>query len=222
MQPITEADLGLRVLYDGTKDETSTETDLPVEYVLLHALTELSLICSSIVAVHGLGAHPDDTWCKKLDTGDGKVTYVNWLNQKGMLPVVVPRARIMRYGYGSRWFGEEAVKTKASSISQPFLFDLKDFRKVTWTLSHCKSPLRLVTWQDVQDRLLIFITHSFGGLVVLRVKKYTWQRTQTLTVVDAGGCMDGTSSLAGDLRRNCWPRLPWSSFSRNPRLTSPG
>ncbi|KAL1966027.1 hypothetical protein VTN77DRAFT_4967 [Rasamsonia byssochlamydoides] len=133
VRPITDADLGLRVLYDGTKSDSPTETDSPV----------------AIVAVHGLGAHPDDAWCKKLDTGDGEVRYFNWLSEPSMLPAVVPRARIMRYGYDSRWFGQDAVKTKTSDISQLFLLDLKFFR------------------EEDQNRPLILIAHGFGGLVVL-------------------------------------------------------
>ena len=76
-----------------------------------------------------MGAHPDDTWCKKID-GDGDPVYVNWLKDEHFLPAAVPRARIMRYGYDSRWFGENAIKTKASDISQAFLFDLDEYRKV--------------------------------------------------------------------------------------------
>jgi hypothetical protein len=83
----------------------------------------------SIIAVHGMGAHPDHTWCRQTDGDDGPV-FVNWLEDPQFLPAVVPRARIMRYGYNSRWFGEDAIKTKMSDISQTFLFELKDCRKV--------------------------------------------------------------------------------------------
>ncbi|KAG9511616.1 hypothetical protein KCV07_g10049, partial [Aureobasidium melanogenum] len=59
-----------------------------------------------IVAVHGIGAHPDDTWCKlrevDLDVTDPG-SYVNWLSDPAMLPKVVPNAQIMRYGYKSQW-----------------------------------------------------------------------------------------------------------------------
>ncbi|KAK5240615.1 hypothetical protein LTS06_012395, partial [Exophiala xenobiotica] len=48
-----------------------------------------------IVAVHGLGAHPDDTWSKKRGEG-GEARWVNWLQEEEMLPAVVPNARIMR------------------------------------------------------------------------------------------------------------------------------
>jgi hypothetical protein len=76
-----------------------------------------------------MGAHPDDTWCKGVGPADDK-PYVNWLQEADMLPAAVPNARIMRYGYHSRWFGEDAIKTKASSISQQLLFDLMLKREV--------------------------------------------------------------------------------------------
>jgi hypothetical protein len=77
-----------------------------------------------------MGAHPDDTWCKRVEKNDGTV-YVNWLQDPLLLPAAVPRARIMRYGYYSQWFGENAIKTKTSDISQQLLFDLKEFREVS-------------------------------------------------------------------------------------------
>ncbi|KAL1979484.1 hypothetical protein VTN96DRAFT_5710 [Rasamsonia emersonii] len=88
-----------------------------------------------------------------------------------MLPAVVPRARITRYGYDSRWFGEEAVKTKASDISRPDRFErgnrhfipLQDSAKI-------KSPGRITS----QHRPLILIAHSFGGLVVLKTLVDAW------------------------------------------------
>jgi len=83
----------------------------------------------SIVAVHGMCAHPDDTWCSKIDSDDGPVN-VNWLIDQRFLPAVFPHSRISRYGYDSRWFGEDAIRTKTSDISQAFLFDLTEHRKV--------------------------------------------------------------------------------------------
>jgi hypothetical protein len=105
----------------------------PVERFSAHATGNQDfqlLTGSSIVAVHGMGAHPDDTWCKKVDGHDGPA-YVNWLKDERFLPAIVPRARIMRYGYSSQWFGKDAIKTKTSDISQAFLLDLDEFREVS-------------------------------------------------------------------------------------------
>ena len=47
-----------------------------------------------------------------------------------MLPAAIPRARIMRYGYESRWLGDETIKLKASTVAQRLLNSLKRRRKV--------------------------------------------------------------------------------------------
>ncbi|RYP56896.1 hypothetical protein DL771_011538 [Monosporascus sp. 5C6A] len=49
VRPITDDDLGLRVLYDRTSGTPQPETGGPV----------------NIVAVHRMGAYPDETWCKR-------------------------------------------------------------------------------------------------------------------------------------------------------------
>lgn len=82
------------------------------------------------MAIHGIGAHPDDTWCKRVNTGDSEEQYVNWLRDAHMLPRVVPQTRIMRYGYQSQWFGEETISLKASTVAQRLLGSLNRQRKV--------------------------------------------------------------------------------------------
>jgi hypothetical protein len=47
-----------------------------------------------------------------------------------MLPAVALNARIMRYGYQSRWFGEVAVRLKASTVAQRILIALQRQREV--------------------------------------------------------------------------------------------
>jgi hypothetical protein len=87
--------------------------------------------CSrSIVAIHGVGAHPDDTWCKNVGTDVTGPRYVNWLEDQEMLPSAVPSARIMRYGYESQWFGKEATQQRATSVARRLLIALKRERKV--------------------------------------------------------------------------------------------
>jgi len=67
-----------------------------------------------------------------------------------MLPAVAPFARIMRYGYQSQWFGEGAMRQKASTVAQRLLLALRRRR------------------EDYPLRPLLFIAHCFGGLVVLK------------------------------------------------------
>ncbi|KAG9529222.1 hypothetical protein KCU93_g3700, partial [Aureobasidium melanogenum] len=65
-----------------------------------------------IVAIHGIGAHPDDTWCKLREADLDKTrpeNYVNWLDDPDMLPSIAPNARVMRYGYESAWCEPEAI-----------------------------------------------------------------------------------------------------------------
>ncbi|KAF2801232.1 hypothetical protein K505DRAFT_381015, partial [Melanomma pulvis-pyrius CBS 109.77] len=129
-RPVTEDDIGLKVLREA-----------PAE-------TEAALIID-IVAIHGLGSHPDDSWCKNAGTRETP-RWVNWLEDESMLPAVAPNARIMRYGYQSQWFGKEAMHQSVSTVAERLLRTLKRRRK------------------DARFRPLLFIAHCFGGLVVLK------------------------------------------------------
>lgn len=86
----------------------------------------------SIVAVHGIGAHPDHTWTMK--NCEGK--WVNWLTDPGMLPQKLPDALIMRFGYRSEWFGSEKVETKNTFVHDVALALLK-------RLEHCRDASQL-------------------------------------------------------------------------------
>ncbi|KAG9657518.1 hypothetical protein KCV03_g10181, partial [Aureobasidium melanogenum] len=113
-------------------------------------LTQLAFF---IVAVHGIGAHPDNTWCKNVAPDGQDKQYVNWLENEEMLPSIAPQARIMRYGYESQWFGDNkssTVRLRASTIADQLLHELNFER------------------EDFPHRPLIFVAHCFGGLVVLK------------------------------------------------------
>jgi predicted alpha/beta hydrolase family esterase len=95
-----------------------------------------------------------DTWGALRSPGldvKKQANWINWLADKEMLPAQFPAARIFRYGYPSDWFGEHAVKTRAATIAEGLLDELNDNRV------------------DHTDRPLIFIAHSFGGLVLVKV-----------------------------------------------------
>jgi hypothetical protein len=51
-----------------------------------------------------------------------------------MLPAVAPNARIMRYGYESQWFGQEAMQQSASTVAERLLRALKRKREVPTVL----------------------------------------------------------------------------------------
>lgn len=99
---VTDDDIGLKVLRDPPADAGQ-----PID----------------IVAVHGIGAHPDESWCKNVGTKESP-QWINWLAEKSMLPTVAPQARIMRYGYQSQWFGEGAMRQKVSAVAQRLLLAL--------------------------------------------------------------------------------------------------
>ncbi|KAL5431630.1 hypothetical protein PMIN06_012244 [Paraphaeosphaeria minitans] len=131
---VTEDDIGLKVLREA-----------PVEAEATQIIDEPP----SIVAIHGLGAHPDDSWCKNVGTRESP-RWANWLEEESMLPVVAPNARIMRYGYQSQWFGKEAMQQSASTVADRLLRALKRKR------------------EDISSRPLLFVAHCFGGLVVVK------------------------------------------------------
>lgn len=85
------------------------------------------------MAVHGIGAHPDNTWCKNVAPDGQDKQYVNWLENEEMLPSIAPQARIMRYGYESQWFGDNkssTVRLRASTIADQLLHELNFEREV--------------------------------------------------------------------------------------------
>ncbi|KAF2727049.1 hypothetical protein EJ04DRAFT_452134 [Polyplosphaeria fusca] len=138
IRPVTSDDIGLKVLREATPEVAQSP---------------------DIVAIHGIGAHPDDSWCKNVGTKESP-QWVNWLDENVMLPAVVPSARIMRYGYESKWFGAGALRQKASTVAQRLLLALKRERK------------------EYQFRPLIFIAHCFGGLVMLEAARREYEEEE--------------------------------------------
>ncbi|KAF1928480.1 uncharacterized protein M421DRAFT_62386, partial [Didymella exigua CBS 183.55] len=128
VSPVTEDDIGLKLLRDAPANASQI---------------------IDIVAIHGLGAHPDESWCANAGTRESP-QWVNWLNEENMLPALAPNARIMRYGYESQWFGKEIMQQSVSTVAERLLEALHRMRK------------------DVWFRPLLFIAHCFGGLVVLK------------------------------------------------------
>ncbi|KAH7085259.1 hypothetical protein BKA63DRAFT_499273 [Paraphoma chrysanthemicola] len=132
---------------------TSKPEAKPVKKELLHAVPvdqlnleilnqERNNALVDIVAVHGLGAIPNITWCERKSG-------INWLSQETMLPSATPQARILRFGYDSIWMGKTPIRTSLSTIAYKLLLSL-NMRRM----------------EDL--RPLIFIGHCFGGLVIQR------------------------------------------------------
>jgi hypothetical protein len=121
---LSNDDIGLKVLREAPAAAQS------IEYVRLqYLLAQTDTRPSSIVAIHGLGAHPDDSWCANAGTRESP-RWVNWLMKESMLLAVAPDARIMRYGYQSQWFGKEMMQQSVSTVAERLLRALKRTRKV--------------------------------------------------------------------------------------------
>ena len=132
VRPVTNDDIGLKVLR-----EAPAEAPQSIEYVHLeYTLAQTYANSLSIVAIHGLGAHPDDSWCANAGTKESP-QWVNWLKEETMLPSAVPNARIMRYGYQSQWFGKEMMQQSVSTVAERLLRALKRTRKVRTVFSGC-------------------------------------------------------------------------------------
>ncbi|KAF2743236.1 hypothetical protein M011DRAFT_411005, partial [Sporormia fimetaria CBS 119925] len=147
VRAIGEGDVGIRVLR-----ETRQKAQHPLD----------------IIAIHGIGAHPDNTWTRKNEESG---QYINWLCEDSMLPAIVGEVRIMRYGYTSAWFGENSMKTRVRDIATRLLDSLTDAR------------------EECPERPLIFIAHCFGGLVTMEAALREYPADQV--------CIDSLSILQG-------------------------
>lgn len=66
-------------LYGPTEQEKTEVPDRLVEWVLPFHIFEAALRWTSIVTIHGIGANPDDTWCKLVGKDESGLRYINWL-----------------------------------------------------------------------------------------------------------------------------------------------
>ncbi|RGP74037.1 hypothetical protein FSPOR_1732 [Fusarium sporotrichioides] len=96
-----------------------------------------------IVAVHGLGSNVDTTWTWRPDQPGESV---HWLKDNHMLRSKIPTARILAFNYDSTWISN-APKTRLELCGEELIRSLHDFRQN-------------------KDRPIVFVAHSFGGLVV--------------------------------------------------------
>ncbi|EXM20360.1 hypothetical protein FOTG_11726 [Fusarium oxysporum f. sp. vasinfectum 25433] len=110
-----------------------------------------------IIAVHGFGSSVDWSWNWRDKTSPG--TLVNWLKDPCMLPEVVPKSRIMVYNYQSRC-GANGLRTKLQLSGEDLVRSLHAFRK------------------GLQNRPVVFVGHSFGGLVIQHALLYAEREDQ--------------------------------------------
>lgn len=72
---------------------------------------------SSVIAIHGLGADPDWSW-------KDKASGVSWIRDTHMLPSAIPNARILRFGYDAKWWGEGSVRARIPDLAKNLLHDI--------------------------------------------------------------------------------------------------
>ncbi|VTO83117.1 unnamed protein product, partial [Fusarium graminearum] len=124
----------------ATKVQRRNETSRPDGITIVHDPTSPKF---EIVAVHGLGAHPVHTWEGKPSTGSLSKLHL----LRDLLREDFPTARISSFAYNSDWLVDAPEKT-AQQIGRRLLEKLSQHRG------------------DSQRLPIIFIGHSFGGIVI--------------------------------------------------------
>ncbi|PPJ59921.1 hypothetical protein CBER1_11379 [Cercospora berteroae] len=118
----------------------------------------------SIILIHGKVAHPYKTWTKQkpekaVQSGSSsalKKEYLDWTTHEDWLPAAIPGSRIFRFGYRGDWYGKDAIKTRTSDISTSLLHQIAVARRT------CAG------------RPLLFVAHSYGGLVLAKALADAW------------------------------------------------
>ncbi|KAF2148555.1 hypothetical protein K461DRAFT_232934, partial [Myriangium duriaei CBS 260.36] len=108
----------------------------------------------SIVAVPGLGAHPEEswTWFPPRKRENARYGAFNWISDPNGLIKLYPNSRIMLYDFASAWHGSKRVRATLKSICTVLLDNLLEVRKGGTQM----------------NRPLIFIGHSMGGLIIAK------------------------------------------------------
>jgi pimeloyl-ACP methyl ester carboxylesterase len=79
-----------------------------------------------------------------------------------MLPKKVPKSRIIAYNYDSKWH-RDALRTRLRLCGEELVDSIHSFR------------------QDIQDRPIVFVGHSLGGLVIVDVSSFGGRLLRFLT-----------------------------------------
>ncbi|KAK5327659.1 hypothetical protein LTR93_003045 [Exophiala xenobiotica] len=202
---VTDTDTGLKVLWSTQSPGNTDGKDI------------------DIVAVHGLGAHPDDTWTKDREAENhsrwpinwlqGKDSHrINWLQEEDMLPAEVPNARIMRYGYKSNWFGPDSIGQSARNVAKRLLHVLEQEREAVREMclnrDQCSGIFNAV-------RGLVFFGTPFRGAVGMSVSQMVQAasqeyekediETKPLEVLELGNEL--LQTLLDDFQTWVWPRM---------------
>jgi hypothetical protein len=107
-----------------------------------------------IVAVHGLNGDAVKTWTS------GNIC---WLNHPDLLPKYLKRARVLTWGYNANISSLTGKTTSSERILQ--------HAQTLIAQLHADRDL-----EDANDRPIIFLCHSLGGIIVKRALAYSASR----------------------------------------------
>ncbi|OBT81273.1 hypothetical protein VE02_10108 [Pseudogymnoascus sp. 03VT05] len=111
----------------------------------------------SIVAVHGLNGDNIKSWTSKI--GDSC-----WLNHPNFLPKYIDRGRVLTWGYNANIYTLMGKTTSSDRILQHAQTLIAEL--------HADRDL-----EDANERPIIFLCHSMGGIVVKRALAYSASRS---------------------------------------------
>lgn len=130
---------------------------------LLNDKPKYTKTASSMLFVHGLNGHRVKTW--RSPNSD-----VSW--PKLLLPTEIPSARVLSFGYDARvsdWRGMVS-KNRIGNHSMNMLSSLANYREKDNTVGALILNFIPKTKTHQNDRPVIFICHSMGGLVCQDVR----------------------------------------------------
>ncbi|TVY40134.1 Protein SERAC1 [Lachnellula subtilissima] len=110
-----------------------------------------------IVAVHGLNGDSIKTWTSESEG-------ICWLNHPDFLPKYVNRARVLTWGYNANVSSLNGKTTSSDRILQ--------HAQTLVAQLHADREL-----EGAQDRPIIFLCHSLGGIIVKRALAYSASRS---------------------------------------------
>ena len=102
-----------------------------------------------------MAVNPQYAWRWQVKE-NGKPTgeIINWLKDENMLPAEIPSARILAFNYASQWLRTNS-QVRVQTIATQLLRAVHEERQLKSTEAH--------------NRPIIFVGHSFGGIVIEQV-----------------------------------------------------
>jgi hypothetical protein len=135
-----------------------------------------SSLADSIIAVHGLGSNPDTAWQSRtsvpLESSSDPATHPIWL--RDFLPQDLQkdglRVRVMAFNHNTRWKAG-ALSKSLEDYGQDLLRELAEKRRSVEVsdLLYRASPVASSYATQERSRPIIFIGHSFGGIIIKKV-----------------------------------------------------